>query len=521
MVLVGGFLVHLSLGTIYTYGNLAPYIVSYIRVRSEPSTLRYTDATSVFACQLAGQGLSMIFGGLLEKKFGPRLVTLFGGWFMSIGVLLSYFSIQYSFYLLLLTYGLMFGIGVGIAYIGPISCAMKWLPKWKGLASGVIVAGFGLSAIIFNTVQTGYINFENISIDEGKYFTNKLLLDRVPYIFLISGGTFAVLQLIGSIFLVNPPPESSQHRDYTPVPNNDNDLTRTTDSEDDITLHKQDNVTASIQKEYSKKDQSSDLEESTKLYDHRNSRSPSLAASDLEQSTVAWSSNLIYNVTPGQILKKPNFYILWIMFFCAGTSVAFISPLYKSFGLLNDISSDDRFLTIAGSVSSIFNFLGRLLWGMMADVTSYKLAFVLQGALASCLMLTFYATGAVGEVMFFFYVCGIFFCIGGYFSLFPTAIARSFGQRNVSINYGMLFTSQIVGGVVAAFISHILVDVIDWYGMFFVISAFNIVEFILAICYRHKRYIRLRHPDDLHEDATRIESSIRFPENDMITDNAN
>ena len=155
-VLCAGFLVHLSLGSIYTYGNLAPYIVSYVRNMSHPATLQYTDGTFVFACQIAGQGLSMAFGGLLEKRFGPRLVSLLGGWFMSLGVLLSYFAIQKSFWLLLLTYGLMFGLGIGIAYIGPISCAMRWLPKWKGVATGIVVSGFGLSALIFNTVQTGF-----------------------------------------------------------------------------------------------------------------------------------------------------------------------------------------------------------------------------------------------------------------------------------------------------------------------------------------------------------------------------
>ena len=52
-----------------------------------------------------------------------------------------------------------------------------------------------------------------------------------------------------------------------------------------------------------------------------------------------------------------------------------------------------------------------------------------------------------------------------------------------------------------------------WY-----VFCFNVVEFILAICYHLKR---LRHFDDLHENATCIESSIRFPENDRMTDNTN
>ena len=73
-----------SFGVTYSIGNLSPYIVSYIRARSAPSTLHYTDATFLFAGQIIGDGISIVFGGIFERKFGPRLVSLFGGWFMSL-----------------------------------------------------------------------------------------------------------------------------------------------------------------------------------------------------------------------------------------------------------------------------------------------------------------------------------------------------------------------------------------------------------------------------------------------------
>ena len=45
-------------------------------------------------------------------------------------------------------------LGIGIAYVGPLSYAMRWLPRWKGVAGGCVVAGFGLGALIFNQVQS-------------------------------------------------------------------------------------------------------------------------------------------------------------------------------------------------------------------------------------------------------------------------------------------------------------------------------------------------------------------------------
>ena len=96
-------------------------------------------------------------------------------------------------------------MGVGIAYVGPLSCAMRWMPKWKGVAGGFVVAGFGLGALIFDQVQSYYVNPHNIKANDDGHFTDKELLDRVPYLFLVMGGTYAVMQLIGSLFIVNPP----------------------------------------------------------------------------------------------------------------------------------------------------------------------------------------------------------------------------------------------------------------------------------------------------------------------------
>lgn len=131
---------------------------------------------------------------------------------MSAGVLLTYFAIKVSFWLVLLTYGIMFGVGMGVAYTAPLAAAMKWMPRWKGAASGFVVSGFGLGALAFSPVQTLYVNPQNIPSDphpfdkDQKYFTDPDLLSRVPNMFLILGLSFAVMQLIASILITNPPP---------------------------------------------------------------------------------------------------------------------------------------------------------------------------------------------------------------------------------------------------------------------------------------------------------------------------
>jgi MFS family permease len=434
-VLAASFFFHLSLGIIYTFGNLSPYFVSYIRLRSHPSELHFTDAGFIFACQIAGQGSIVAMGGVLERKLGPRVTTLLGGWIMTFGVFLTYFAVQVSFYFMLVTYGIMFGVGVGLAYVGPIACAMRWVPKWKGLASGIVVAGFGLSAFFFDAIQTAFINPLNEQPNSApinsnpneKYFSQSQLLDHVPYVFLLQGGMLGLMQLGSAIFLVNPAPD-----------------------DDTVVYHPN---TESIDVVQTKSDDGEEM---------------SLSLDD--------------DVSPLKVFTKFHFYILWLMMFNLGTIISFMTSLYKTFGL-SEISEDDHFLSITGSISALFNFLGRILWGLLADLTDCKFALVLQSSMLACFILTLYATLKGGSVMFTIWICMIFFCIGGVFSLFPTAVCELFGSKYVSINYGLVYTAMSVGSIFAAFISHLLVKEIQWYGVFLLLGVMNIVELILALIF--------------------------------------
>lgn len=452
-VFVSCFFLHLSIGSTYTYGNVLPYLVSYARNRSEPANLRSTEATYVFSVQVAGLGVGMLAGGLLEKLFGPRLVTLCGGWLMSLGVALTFFAIQKNFWILLVTYGVMFGLGTGVAYIGPMACAIRWLPNRKGLASGIVVSGFGISSLIFTTIQTAYINPDNVepigpicdvqSENCGdKYFLDSGLLDRVPKVFLLLAAIYASLQLVMCVFLVNPPPSS------------------TNQEHDPIVVPKKSSTPPAY------------------------SPSTSMCHSNLVNRAIEAS---VVNVVPSKLVCQPSFYLLWIMFCCVGIEVTFVTSLYKSFGL-EQVTTDDRFLSIVGAVSSCFNLLGRILWGVMADVTSYKLALVLQVAMSTCLLFTFYATSAGGKAMFAIWLCSMFFCIGGNFSLYPSLVAQLYGTENIGINYSLVYSSQIFGSILASIFSHLLIDFIRWYGVFFVIASVSLLEFVLALSYCNRRY---------------------------------
>jgi MFS transporter, OFA family, oxalate/formate antiporter len=80
------------------------------------------------------------------ERYGATKVTAVGGTIVGLGYFLSSFAT--SIPLLIITYGLIAGAGVGIVYGVPIAVTAKWFPDRKGLAVGLTVVGFGLSPLI-------------------------------------------------------------------------------------------------------------------------------------------------------------------------------------------------------------------------------------------------------------------------------------------------------------------------------------------------------------------------------------
>jgi hypothetical protein len=79
LTLVGGFFIHLSLGSSYTFGNMSPYITSYLRVYSDPGS-NYSKTAFIFSALSIAISLASILIGLVRNKFGfsLKMTTLLG-----------------------------------------------------------------------------------------------------------------------------------------------------------------------------------------------------------------------------------------------------------------------------------------------------------------------------------------------------------------------------------------------------------------------------------------------------------
>ncbi|XP_033106179.1 uncharacterized protein LOC117108311 [Anneissia japonica] len=347
LVVLGGILIHITLGSRYTFGNLTSYITSYLRERTPSESIRYKDTTSIFLLLITCYGATVPLGGVLDERLGPRLVSIIGCWVASIGVFTTYFSIQDSFYSVLLTYGLIFGIGSGIAYIPALACAMKWMPEKKGLVNGLVTGGHGIAAVIWNPIETEYINPHNLSPNTSlkeepteRYFAEASVLDRVPSCFLLLGISFAIIQFIGVLLLFDPSEPSE------PCVEDEKHLTK---SDGEPLQAGGEYKTFEIEGETSEGVED-DTEQEQGLVDEK------------------WTG---LDIPPLEVYTETAFWILWSTHLITVLGIVFIMALYKAYG--QTMINDDYFLSLTGSVSAIFNGVGRIFWGCMADRYSYKL----------------------------------------------------------------------------------------------------------------------------------------------------
>uniref|UniRef100_A0A914C1S5 Major facilitator superfamily (MFS) profile domain-containing protein n=1 Tax=Acrobeloides nanus TaxID=290746 RepID=A0A914C1S5_9BILA len=160
VVATAGIALQASYGWFLSFGNILPYLVSYLRWKVDPNQ---TTGSMIWLLSLMnGIPFAVLIGGYLERKIGARLTIIIGSVQYTSMIALSYFSIQHSYILLLITLGLLQCFGSGIAYNAIMIQALRWFPGQAGMASGLISAGAGLGGFFIAPIQTKFINPNNL-----------------------------------------------------------------------------------------------------------------------------------------------------------------------------------------------------------------------------------------------------------------------------------------------------------------------------------------------------------------------
>ena len=186
IILVACVLINLTVGVIYAWSVLKSKLT--MSVDDGGFGWTKTEAGIPYSIAILTMATAMLVGGKLQDKFGPRLIITIGGSLTGLGMLIAGMAGN-SKIGMILCFGVLAGIGMGFCYGCVTPAGVKWFhPSKKGLISGLIVGGFGLSAAIYAQLVRTLLESNSIETT-----------------LLYVGAGILVVTIIVAQFIKNPP----------------------------------------------------------------------------------------------------------------------------------------------------------------------------------------------------------------------------------------------------------------------------------------------------------------------------
>ncbi|MCB1229086.1 MAG: OFA family MFS transporter [Verrucomicrobiae bacterium] len=160
------------------------------------------------------------------------------------------------------------------------------------------------------------------------------------------------------------------------------------------------------------------------------------------------------NFSPGEMLRTPQFYVLWFTYACgAGAGLMIIGKLAK-------IAQDQAGLSLGFvlvAVLAVGNGAGRIIAGTLSDKIGRKAALLLFFCLQAVCILLLSVTREGGFLAQTPVLALLSALVGANYganlALFPSITKDFFGLKNFGVNYGLVFTAWGLGGFMLALLA--------------------------------------------------------------------
>ncbi|HET9257887.1 MAG TPA: OFA family MFS transporter [Pseudonocardiaceae bacterium] len=134
--------IHLAIGQVYAWSVFKKPLEASLGIPGVASALPFTLGIVMLGASAA------LFGTRVDRN-GPRWAMFVSMCCFCGGFLIAALGVAIrQYWLVVLGYGVIGGIGLGIGYISPVSTLIAWFPDRPGLATGIAIMGFGGGALI-------------------------------------------------------------------------------------------------------------------------------------------------------------------------------------------------------------------------------------------------------------------------------------------------------------------------------------------------------------------------------------
>ncbi|MDB4885518.1 MAG: putative major facilitator superfamily oxalate/formate antiporter [Gemmatimonadetes bacterium] len=379
--------IHLSIGQAYAFSVFNLPLSKVIGgAAASPDDWKLSTLGWIFSIAIVFLGLSAAIWGAWLERVGPRKAMFVSACCFGGGFLIGALGIStHQLWLLLLGYGVLGGIGLGLGYISPVSTLIKWFPDRPGMATGLAIMGFGGGAMVASPLSVALMSHFRDSRTHGLTET-----------FVTMGIGYFLFMMIG-VFLVRLPAASAAPAGSAAG----RPLAHTTEQ-----------------------------------------RSASAT------STAASRQASLRQVPVNEAWRTPQFWLLWLALFCnvtagigvLGQASAMIQEVFT--GRITAAAA-------AGFVGllSLCNMAGRFIWSTTSDKIGRKPTYMIFFALGALLYFAVPTIGVRNVGVFVALYAVILSMYGGGFATIPAYLRDLFGTVQVGAIHGRILTAWSAAGL--------------------------------------------------------------------------
>lgn len=181
IILIASCFINLCIGSMYAWSVFAAPMASHLS-KLTGTTLTAGALAIVFTVTNSVGPITMISGGKVNDTFGPKKVIFVGGILFGGGMILSGFANGVG--MLVIAYGVITGLGIGMVYGCTINNSIKFFPDKRGFVGGVTTACYGFSSVIVPPIANVLISHFGVTVA-----------------FKIIGSTFLIIVCVCSFFI--------------------------------------------------------------------------------------------------------------------------------------------------------------------------------------------------------------------------------------------------------------------------------------------------------------------------------
>lgn len=393
---------------LYLYwGNLSIYTLSYFLANgTSPSTI---ESPWIMSTYFLTWSIVIPLGGHFSAIIGRRTTLLVSIFIYNMSIALCYFTIDISYAVFTIVFGVFRAIGSGISHALLMEIAVEHIDVYVGTILTIVGSAMSVGGAVINQFITIYTNPNYLVADwkvgPNMYFSQVEIIKRIPQTYLIFALMSVTIQLLGFVLIRRPN-----------VIEADTKTLITTGKGVECGYH---SSTAKALRSSHEKSDTGDLDCSKKL-----------------EASKKIDTNILR-----EIFTCKYFYIFWFISLVNEMSSLIVFNYYKQIGQL--VIKDEEWLTLIGSISILVDAVFNVICGFIIDVFGARNTYICLFSTITISSVIYVMTPRLGKLPYGILTYIMISWISSQEDVIGAGAISTMGPKHFTLKYGLVWSSAL------------------------------------------------------------------------------